>query len=231
VATALAIAPKLFLWPLVFWLLATRRLRAAGIAIVVAAGLVLVSWAAIGFDGFSDYPHLLRVADDFLAERSLSVTAFIVDLGAGRNVARAIEVVLAVSLLAAVILLGRRPGGDVPALTAAICAALVASSVVWAHYYALLFVPIAARYRRIALAWFLPASLRLIWVVGEKIPPKERRACCPRALTEAGADWTRLPFWFVAGSLAVLVLTLLLTGFWTTSSRASGFLSRADARG
>ena len=47
---------KLFLWPLVFWLLGTRRWAAAAMAIAAACASLLVPWAAIGFTGFLAYP-------------------------------------------------------------------------------------------------------------------------------------------------------------------------------
>ena len=48
---ALAVAFKLFLWPFVVWLAATRRYRAAIIAAALATTYTLVAWAAIGFEG------------------------------------------------------------------------------------------------------------------------------------------------------------------------------------
>ena len=58
-----AIAAKLFLWPLIFWLLGTRRYRAALAASAAALAAILVPWAVIGFSGLASYPDLLRVAE------------------------------------------------------------------------------------------------------------------------------------------------------------------------
>ena len=52
------LAAKFFLWPLVVWLAATRRIAAALWACVAGVGLLVVSWAAIGFAGFADYPSI-----------------------------------------------------------------------------------------------------------------------------------------------------------------------------
>ncbi len=64
---ALAIALKLFLWPLVVWLAATRRWTAALGTVALAVAATLVAWAAIGFDGFADYPDLVRRLTDVVA--------------------------------------------------------------------------------------------------------------------------------------------------------------------
>src|SRR5207247_616954 len=70
-----AVALKLFLWPLVVWLAATRRLRAATAAVAVALVLALVPWAAIGFAGLTKYPSLLHRLSDEEAGASYSVYA------------------------------------------------------------------------------------------------------------------------------------------------------------
>ena len=59
-AVAVAVAAKLFAWPLVFWLLFTRRFRAAAVSVGLGAVLLVVPWALIGFEGLSSYPDLLR---------------------------------------------------------------------------------------------------------------------------------------------------------------------------
>ena len=73
-ALGAAVAAKLFVWPLVVWLLLTRRFRAAAWAAGSAVVLVLGAWALIGFEGLRDYPTLLRAVQDVYAVRSLSVS-------------------------------------------------------------------------------------------------------------------------------------------------------------
>src|SRR6187455_2048646 len=72
-ALGLAITLKLFVWPVVVWLLATRRYSAAAIAACVAGALTFAAWAAIGFDGLTRYPELLRRLTDVVADRGLSL--------------------------------------------------------------------------------------------------------------------------------------------------------------
>ena len=56
---AAAITAKIFLWPVLFWLAATRRGLAAARALGLALAAVALSWALIGFAGLTSYPRLL----------------------------------------------------------------------------------------------------------------------------------------------------------------------------
>ena len=49
-AVGVAVAAKLFAWPLVVWLLLTRRFRSAAWAVSSSVALVLAAWAVIGFE-------------------------------------------------------------------------------------------------------------------------------------------------------------------------------------
>ena len=83
-----AIAAKLFLWPLVFWLLGTRRYRAAASALAVGGAAILAPWAVIGFAGFTSYPDLLRLAEDIYATHSFSVATILNAIGVDAASAR-----------------------------------------------------------------------------------------------------------------------------------------------
>jgi hypothetical protein len=72
IATGGVVVLKLFVWPLALWLVLTGRLRAAALAAATVVGLGLASWAAIGFQGISAYPRLLRKLADVEAENSYS---------------------------------------------------------------------------------------------------------------------------------------------------------------
>ena len=82
IAVGVAVAAKLFVWPLVVWLLLTRRYRAAAWAIASSVVVVLGAWAVIGFEGLRDYPSLLRVVQDVYAVRSVSLSTAVGALGA-----------------------------------------------------------------------------------------------------------------------------------------------------
>jgi alpha-1,2-mannosyltransferase len=89
-AVAVAVAAKLFAWPLVFWLLFTRRFKAAAVSIALGVALLVVPWALIGFEGLSTYPDLLRAVQDVYARVSLSVASVAASLGASTPLAVAV---------------------------------------------------------------------------------------------------------------------------------------------
>lgn len=152
---ALAISLKLFLWPLVVWLAATRRWLEAALACVGAIALTLAAWAAIGFDGLADYPELLRRLSDVVADRGFSLVALGVEAGLPRGAAEALPWLVGLSLLAGVAIIARRDGGDRRAFSPAIFAAIALTPIVWLHYFALLVVPLALARPRLSWAWGL----------------------------------------------------------------------------
>jgi hypothetical protein len=155
---ALTATCKLFLWPLGVWLLVTRRLRAAVFFILAAIVLVVGGWAAIGFAGLRSYPHLLHLLTDLEAHKSFSIVALLELSGPA---ATALSALLAAALVAAVAVAARSSDGDRRAFAVAVVGTLAATPVVWMHYYALLFVPIALYRPRISGLWAVPLVLWL----------------------------------------------------------------------
>jgi hypothetical protein len=105
---------------------------------------------------------------------SLPVAAFIA-LGFSPAAAKAAALVLGLGVLALAARLVRRPGGERGAFGLAVIAALLASPMVWPHYYALVFVPIALVAPRLSGLWFVPLLLDIRplaqtggrpWVIG-----------------------------------------------------------------
>ena len=164
VATGGAVVLKLFLWPLVFWLVVTRRAGAATVALATAIGLALASWAAIGFSDVLDYPRLLRKLADVEAENSYSAFAILRTAGVADLVAQAIVIAAGASLL---VLAGRAArSADDPqlerdrrSLILTLAAALVLTPILWLHYLVLLIVPIALARPRLSLLWLAPLAL------------------------------------------------------------------------
>jgi hypothetical protein len=163
VALGSAIAAKLFVWPLVVWLLVTKRYRAAIWAVGSGVLLLLGSWAIVGFEGIVDYPALLRETQDVYATRSDSVGSILGGLGASVTVAVAGCWLVGLSLVAVGIWMSKRGDGDRRAFAALVAAGIVASPIVWPNYAALLFVPIAVTWPRLAPAWFFGYA---IWLAG-----------------------------------------------------------------
>jgi hypothetical protein len=158
VAGALTAASKLFLWPVGLWLLVTRRTRALAVFAALALALVAGGWAAIGFQGFQSYPHLLRLLTDLEAHKSFSLVALFRLTGIAATM---LSVGLALAVVAAVVAASRTEDGDRRAFAVAILGTLVATPVVWMHYYALLFVPIALYRPRLSPLWLVPMALWL----------------------------------------------------------------------
>lgn len=159
VATALVVALKLFFWPLLVWLVATRRYRSAALAAVGAAVLVVVPWAGIGFAGMRAYPHALSFVSRHEGPRSFSLAALFHTVIPSWTAASALETGAGIALLLAVLVLGRR-GRDKDAFTLALVAILALTPLVEMHYFALLLVVVALYRRRLELAWLVPL---LIW--------------------------------------------------------------------
>jgi hypothetical protein len=156
------VALKLYLWPLGVWLLATRRVQASLLGVVVAVTGVAASWAAIGFAGLGDYPQLIGRLSALVGDESYSPYALLRALGAPAGSSRLLILVFGGALLAAVVVHGRRPSGERPAYALAVGASLVLSPIVWPHYLTLLIVPLALARRRIAVAWTVPMTLWLV---------------------------------------------------------------------
>jgi len=164
-ALALGIALKLFLWPLVVWLVATRRYAAALIAGCLAMAFTVAAWAAIGFAGFADYPDLVHRLSEIVAVRSYSLVALGVEAGLARGVADALPWVVGLGILAGVAVCSRRADGDRVAFCLAVVAALALTPIVWLHYFALLVVPVAIYRPRFAWVWLL---LWVFWVTPDQ---------------------------------------------------------------
>jgi alpha-1,2-mannosyltransferase len=151
----LTLAVKFVLWPLLVWLVATRRVGTAALATATGGLLLVASWAVIGFAGFLDYPDLLRRLEETVGVDAYTVRMLALDLRAPEPVARAVWVATGVALLVAVVLTALR-GDERRAFMLTIGAALALSPLVWLHYFALLLVVVALARPVLGLVWFLP---------------------------------------------------------------------------
>lgn len=161
-ASAVVIAAKVFLWPLLFWLAATRRWRTAAQALLFALAGIAVSWALFGFGGLTSYPRLLDELSRLEAWKSYSAVAFGLVFGLSTDQARALAIAAGVAALVCVVLVGyfrRDADSDRRAFVLSIAAAFMFSPIVWTHYLALLVVPIAITRRRLAPLWFVPLAM------------------------------------------------------------------------
>jgi alpha-1,2-mannosyltransferase len=158
-AVAAAIVAKLFLWPVVAWLIATRRLSTAVASVTLAIGAVVVGWSVIAFAGLHDYPHLLNLYARAGEAKGYSGPALGMALGLSPSAARVVGFALGAAMLVAVFVVARGRDGDRRAFVASIAASLLLTPIVWLHYFALLFVPIAVTRRGFGWLWLAPLAL------------------------------------------------------------------------
>jgi len=152
---ALLVALKLFMWPLLVWLLATRRIRACLASAAITTVLILVPFASVGIEALRAYPHLLQTLTNVFGPTSFSILG-VLDSVASSRVAELATVGAALALIGLIAFLASREDGDRRALSAAVVGAVMVSPIVWGHYYVLLALPVALARPRLSLLWFVP---------------------------------------------------------------------------
>ena len=153
------IALKLFFWPLLVWLVATRRYRTAALTAAASLAFVFLPWAGIGFAGLGDYIHLLRVVAHDEGADSYSLAALVHYAVPSWTASVAVETLAGVGVLVLALVAGRR-GRDRDAFALAILAMLVFTPLLEIHYFAVLLVVVALYRPRFGAAWLAPL---LIW--------------------------------------------------------------------
>jgi hypothetical protein len=141
----LAIGLKLFLWPLILWLAASRRWREAGIAAATAAASLLLLLPTIGI---LEYARLLRRLGAAFDQDAFAPYGVLVQLGAPSPVARVVGLGVGITVLA--VAWRRR------SFALSVAAALLLSPIVWLDYFALTAVPLAVVRPTFSWAWLLP---------------------------------------------------------------------------
>jgi alpha-1,2-mannosyltransferase len=157
VSGGLAIATKIICWPLIFWLVSTRRLGAAIATVLVAGGVTTLLWGSLGFSGLLDYPSSLDRLESAQAPSSYTIRALLEDAGAPL-LGQIAWLALVAGVLVACVVTGRR-GLDRHSFAFAVLAAVVASPIVWLHSFLLLVAPVAVLRPRFGAVWVLPAVL------------------------------------------------------------------------
>jgi hypothetical protein len=165
VPVALLIVCKLFLWPILVWLLVTRRQRAALEAVALSLVLTLACWAWIGFADIGRYRSIL---DQLVGAEGAKSYA----LASGRLGELLLGGAVLISLW-----IGRRLG-ERRLFALAIVGAILASPIVWLHYFALLAVVLAVLEAPLVY-WLIPA---LLWVT----PLQQTGGATWRVLVAAG---------------------------------------------
>jgi hypothetical protein len=155
VLLAVAAAAKLFLWPLLVWLVATRRLRGSAAAAATLTAIAGI-WALVDLHGLRLYPETVRVLNEVQRWKSYSPQTLAYALGL---TPWATDALVAVVALVGVSVIFRARADDRRSFALALTVALVATPILWLHYLVLLFVPLALLRSRLSPAWALPALL------------------------------------------------------------------------
>jgi hypothetical protein len=163
---AALVSLKPFLWPLVICPLVTRRWRQLAWVATWGAVLNLLAWLLVGFDQLSAYRALTAHVTHVMERRGYSLVNLGLHLGWGIVASYALVIALLGGLLVGCLRAGGR-GEDRTLLGLALGAALLATPVLWTHYFALLLVPIALARPRLAGLWFVPM---LLWLCPSTTP-------------------------------------------------------------
>jgi len=166
IALGLVVSMKIFLWPMGLWLLATRRYLAFGYVLLFGTVLNLVSWVVLGTGEFPRYLRLVRALTDAEERHAYSVISYGLNHGLSRAAAYSLGLAIAAAVMAACVIFGRR-GHDAQALVLSTAASILASPLVWLHYFALLLVPVAIARPRLSPMWGLPVAM---WVCSATRP-------------------------------------------------------------
>jgi hypothetical protein len=159
---AAVITFKLFLWPLLVWLVATGRVRSAIATFAVAVAGTVGAWAVLGFAGFREYPELVNRLADAVQAKSYSVASLGLTLGLPDRLASLTGAAGAVAIgLTFVFARRAASAADAWAITSALVAALLLTPILWLHYFVLLFLPLALFRARFSPVWLTPLAFWL----------------------------------------------------------------------
>lgn len=159
VSVGAMVALKLIAWPLILFLIFTRRFKASLYSIAFAAGAIAVPWAAVGFAGLRTYPHLLSALARNQRQDGGSIATVAMHVMPSAD-ATAVSGIACGILLAAA---WRLRADHRRSFALCIAASLACSPLVWAHYVTLLLVPFAIAVPTFGPLWLLPLAL---WFTG-----------------------------------------------------------------
>jgi len=174
------VVAKLYLWPLLVWLVAIRRARTAALGFATAVGLAFFGWAVTGFAGLSQYPHRVSSVAALEQDQSYSPVALALSLGRSARFGQLLAVATGLALLVAAFRAARGVDGERRSFVLTIAATFAFSPISWLHYFVLLAVPIALTSPGLALLWFAPLGF---WVLPMKSGGELWRIALAWALT------------------------------------------------
>ena len=146
------IVPKLFLAPLLGWPLVTRRWKATAVTVIAVAAVLGIGFV-VGPLSVTDYAQMMGELSDKLAHKGWGGYRLLLDITGSHQVAQFGTWLGAAAVLGVSLAWYLRYRAEVILFTGAIVAAIIASPIVWTHYYLL------------AMAPLLVAGVRARWLV------------------------------------------------------------------
>jgi hypothetical protein len=165
VALTAVIVGKLFLLPMLAWLVLTGRARAAAAAALLGGAVVVIGCAMADLS-LGSYGRMLSVLSYHEAPQSSSVAGRLEHLGASSAAATGVAVALAVLIIAVGWTMSRRRNNEAYLFCGCVAASLAASPIVWTHYFTLLLlIPLTLNWRRRSqvIAW------GMTWLLGTPV--------------------------------------------------------------
>ena len=153
IVVGVVVATRLFLWPLLVWLLITGRRHAAFEGVLTAFVVTAIGWAAVEFRRIGDFMNVVRDNASEYVDDGVSVAALAANLGLSADAA---TVVATCAGLGALVLAWSSRDDDLESFAWVVAAAVFASPVVWGHYHALFLVPLALSTPKLSRWWLLP---------------------------------------------------------------------------
>lgn len=141
VAVGVVAVTKLFLVPLVVWLLLSRRYRGALVAGATFVAILVGGWV-VGPLGPVGYARMLLRLQGSESAHSWALVSLIRGLGLAALPAQVTAVLVVAGLLAGAAVAIRRGAGEALAFAAAVVASLLASPIVWSSYVLVLVAPL-----------------------------------------------------------------------------------------
>ena len=166
VIVAIMVSLKPFIWPIGLWLIATRRYKAAATAAALTLAINVAAFGAIGFGAIKGYLHVTSLVTDTQLRAGYTLLALALRTGVSAPVAHVLAVAVPAIVALAAVRFGRRRS-DLAALVVTVAVILLATPVLWNHYFALLLIPLAIASPRLAPVWIAP----LAWWACPVTPP------------------------------------------------------------
>jgi hypothetical protein len=146
---AVMVSLKPFIWPIALWFIATRRYKAAASVAALTLAINLAAFGTLGFSTVHGYLHLSSLVTHTQYREGYTLLALVLRTGVPTSMAKLFAIAVAAIVALMVVRLGRR-GSELAALVLAVTVVLLATPVLWNHYFALLLIPLGIARPRLA---------------------------------------------------------------------------------